>query len=393
MKIGFVTTWMERGGAYVTKAYIDLLKDNHEVFVYARGGVLLAKGDQNWDKDYVTWAPRQYSTNIRFSHFKKWIEENEIDTVFFNEQQEIEPVLLLKKQFPQLKVGTYIDYYKENTVKDFDIYDFLICNTKRHYSVFKDHAQCFYVPWGTDIETFKLQQQQFDEIVFFHSSGLSNRKGTTYLVDAFMDETIYPYAKLIIHTQQDFEKTFSYSLDELQKYNIQVIEKTVSAPGLYHLGNVYVYPTKLDGLGLTMYEALACGLPVIATDNAPMNEVINNKVGRLVEVENFICRADAYYWPLSIVKQTSLIEQLRYFIDHKNELQQMSDTARQEAVNKWNWLDRKEEIERIFTETKVIVKDVPNSYFSNIRTDRRVINAVGSSRLYSLYDKIVTKMK
>ncbi len=38
MNIGFVSTWFERGAAYVTKQYIDAVKERNYVFVYARGG-------------------------------------------------------------------------------------------------------------------------------------------------------------------------------------------------------------------------------------------------------------------------------------------------------------------------------------------------------------------
>jgi len=57
---------------------------------------------------------------------------------------------------------------------------------------------------------------------------------------------------------------------------------------LYYLGDVYVYPTTLDGLGLTVYEALASGLPVIATDVAPMNEIITEDNGKLVKVSSLV---------------------------------------------------------------------------------------------------------
>ena len=38
MNIGIVTTWFERGGAYVSRQYRDLLKNDFNVFIYARGG-------------------------------------------------------------------------------------------------------------------------------------------------------------------------------------------------------------------------------------------------------------------------------------------------------------------------------------------------------------------
>lgn len=388
MKIGFVSTWFERGASYVTKSYIELLKDKHEVFVYARGGEYKAKGDLTWDKEYVTWAPSQYATNINIKHFRKWIKQNEIEIVFFNEQQEIEPVYYLKKFFPKIKIGAYIDYYKENTVSQFNIYDFLICNTLRHYSVFKHHKQAYYVPWGTDIDLFSPRNKHFDDVVFFHSAGMSNRKGTTYVIDAFLEGELYKSSKLIIHIQKDFEKSFSYKKADLKKFNIEIIEKTVTAPGLYHLGNVYVYPTKLDGLGLTMYEALACGMPVITTNNAPMNEVIKNDVGRLVDVERYVSRSDAYYWPLSLIDKSSLINEMKYFIENIDILKEMSIEARKQAVEKWNWNDRQKEIIDIFENSQNIVMRPDESILKKVSLDRKIINKIGSSSIYALINKI-----
>ena len=354
MNIGFVSTWFERGAAYVTKAYIELLEKDNNIYIYARGGEKYAKGDPNWDFPNVTWGLELIGSEINYNHFKKWIMRNKIDTIFFNEQQDIKIVIQLKKNMPNIKIGTYIDYYKENTVKEFWLYDFLICNTRRHYSVFKEHPQCYYVPWGTNIELFKPQKLKNEELTFFHSAGMSLRKGTKLLIEAFIKGRIYKDAKLIIHTQIDFEKNFGYKVDEVKKYNIKVIEKTVTAPGLYHLGDVYVYPTTLDGLGLTMYEALAVGKPVITTNNAPMNEIINQENGYLVDVEKFYCRADAYYWPLSICNTQSLINSMRYYIDKKDSLNYFSRKAREIAITKYNWQDRKNDVIRIFSETVIL---------------------------------------
>lgn len=39
MNIGIVTTWFERGAAYVSRVYLEMLqKEDHNVFVFARGG-------------------------------------------------------------------------------------------------------------------------------------------------------------------------------------------------------------------------------------------------------------------------------------------------------------------------------------------------------------------
>lgn len=352
MKIGFVSTWFERGAAYVTKQYADLLEAcGHDVFIYARGESF-AKGDPKWDKSNVTWGRKLYDTNLDFNHVSTWIKNNNLDCIFFNEQRDVKSVFRIKRFFPNLKIGTYIDYYTQNTVDDFSIYDFLICNTLRHYSVFSKFKQCYYIPWGTDINLYEYNQRNDEDIVFFHSAGMSNRKGTDVLIRAFIDGELYKDSKLVIHTQLPINQIANIGDIVLENYNISVIEKTVSAPGLYYLGDIYVYPTTLDGLGLTMYEALASGMPVITTNCAPMNEVVNEMVGRLVDVEVYKSRWDAYYWPLAFVDKQSLIESMKYYIDRKCDIKNLREQIRRYAEENCDWKKRKDQVNSAFVESR-----------------------------------------
>lgn len=260
----------------------------------------------------------------------------------------------MKKDFEYLKIGSYIDYYKENTIKFFNIYDFIICNTKRHYSVFKDHSQSYYIPWGTDIQLFKPNiTTTNNKIVFFHSAGMSNRKGTDLLINAFIKGDLYNESKLIIHTQIDIEKISEHNEKDLENNGIKIIKETITAPGLYHLGDVYVYPTRLEGLGLTTFEALACGLPVITTDNAPMNETINNEVGKLVKVERYYSRWDGYYWPLSECNIDDLILKMRFYIKNISNIDNLKIEARKYAEENLDWKLQYKKINEVFTESRI----------------------------------------
>ncbi len=44
-------------------------------------------------------------------------------------------------------------------------------------------------------------------------------------------------------------------------------------PGLYSLATLFVYPSLYEGFGLPLLEALACGAPVVASDNSSLPEV------------------------------------------------------------------------------------------------------------------------
>ncbi|MFX0170571.1 MAG: glycosyltransferase family 4 protein [Candidatus Hodarchaeota archaeon] len=359
MRIGFVSTWFERGAAYVTRAYIEALKDVHDVYVYARGGEYFSKKDPNWDHDYVTWGLRLGGTSICWRHFKKWVNSNNIEIVFFNEQKDLDIITRLKQKMPQLKIGSYIDYYKLDTIESFNLYDFLICNTERHYSVFKDHSQSFYVPWGVDTNFFKPKEIENDkeQLVFFHSAGVSARKGTDILVKAFIDGGLFKKSRLIIHTQSDLRITYGLHSKKLKEFNIEIIHKTVPPPGLYYLGDIYVYPTYLEGLGLTIYEAMASGLPVITTNYAPMNEIVDDEVGKLVQIEKIVSRQDGYYWPLTICNKGSLIDAMQFYLDNFDEIKKFKQKARKKAYQDLEWSQRYEKIREIFLSTQILERD------------------------------------
>jgi glycosyltransferase involved in cell wall biosynthesis len=370
MNIGIVSTWFERGAAYVSRQYLEALKsdENNNIYIYARGGEACAKKNKLWDKDNVAWGKKSKkyfygATSIDKADFIRWIKKRNIEIVFFNEQNWWEPIIWCKEM--EIITGTYIDYYTEITVPFFHIYDFIICNTERHYGLFKNIPQSYYIRWGTDLELFKYEEKEYnkEEIIFFHSAGMNPvRKGADSVIRAF--NNIYDKnSKLIIHTQEKLEDYLHKEVCNIaiKNPNISIIHKTVAAPGLYAKGDIYVYPSILDGLGLTVVEALSCGLPCIVSDNAPMNEFIDNNVnGRLTNIEYLYSRSDGYFWPQCKISQQSLEDNMRFYVENINKLKVYKKQARISAEEKYNWKERYQAICSIFenVKTRPIDKDL-----------------------------------
>ena len=373
-KIGIVTTWFERGAAYVSKQFKEVWEEENEIFIYARGGEDVALNDPKWQSENITYGQRYSYTNldlINLYHFEQWIDNNNLEIVFFNEQHIWDPVLLCRKM--GIITGSYIDYYTPQTVPLFDVFDFLICNTKRHYSVFKSHPQVFYVPWGTNQNIFNISQKKqtkLNEIVFFHSAGMNPyRKGTDFLIKAF-SQLNSEKAKLIIHSQVNifsfFPKLKTVCKDLLNKKRIEIINKTISAPGLYHTGDVYVYPTRLEGIGLSIAESNSCGMPVITTNKAPMNEfIIDGNNGSLINVKSSKKRKDNYFWDESYIDVNHLTQIMKEYILNSEELEDRKQKALIYSQNNFNWNKNSLALLTIVKEVKKLKKT--KETFENVK--------------------------
>jgi 1,2-diacylglycerol 3-alpha-glucosyltransferase len=363
MVIGIVSTWFERGAGVVSRQYLRALTPDHEVHVYARGGERYARGVEEWDGDHVTWGRKSLvqvnGTPIVESDFRRWIRDKGIEVILFNEQQWWPPVLWAKDM--GVRVGTYVDYYTHETVPLFEAYDFLVCNTSRHFEAFSWHDGARYVPWGTDLSLFRPSDKRprdADHVVFFHSSGYNpHRKGLGPLLIAFDRLGRDAPAHLLVHTQVPLTRALPDHVELIQRLQgagrLEVIQATVPAPGLYHLGDVYCYPSRLDGIGLTVAEAIACGLPAVVPDHPPMNEFVEpGRSGRLVEVTALRERADGYYWPECEVDVDDLTDALEAFVGDRDRLTAMKRDARAFAEERLDWEDRRETLVELFTRVR-----------------------------------------
>lgn len=342
MKIGVVTVWGERGASVVSKSYIDILAKEHDVFVYSRGGEPSIRDNRQADNIWFgkeTYLP--ITTHIDKKDFLKWVLQNHIELVLFNEQHWFEPLVWLKEL--GIKSVSYVDYYTEETVPLYDLYDAVICNTKRHLKAFQDHHNAKFIAWGVDNTLYSLEDNIAPDITttFFHSCGMNPlRKGTDLLLKS--SAALTGNFHLYLHSQVDLQKFYHDNtpvlecLNKLENDNkLTVVTKSVSAPGLYKHGHVYVYPCRLDGLGLTVPEAISSGLPCIIPDAEPMKEFASPACS-LVKVDRFFARKDGYYWPQQLCDIKDLTEKMGKYTNC-NDIHSKMNTARVHATEKLDW--------------------------------------------------------
>ncbi len=111
---------------------------------------------------------------------------------------------------------------------------------------------------------------------------------------------------------------------------------------LYRSADCFVLPTRGEGWGLPILEAMACGLPVIATDWSGQTEFFHCGIGYPLRVRRLVA-ADAkcpYYlgWRWAEPDIDHLTALMRHVYDHPDEARQVGARAAQEAAARWTWM-------------------------------------------------------
>lgn len=333
LNIGFISIWFERGQSYVTKMIRDAIAKEHNTFIFARtGGVygqakLETKG--YWYVPNLTTYPEY---QIPHNVITKWIQDNDLDAIIFNEEYDWNLVQAVKKT--GIKVITYLDYYKKDWEHLMGVYDAVLCSTQRTFDLVKDFCKAYYIGWAVDSDLFRPQDNGDEKFTFFHNAGwlgINYRKMTPAVILAFdaISREI-PGMTLFIHAQAELEKLPPQVVNIVRENkNISYHVETVPAPGLYHKGRILVFPSKLEGLGLPLFEALACGLPVIATDSPPMNEFVkNDHNGLLVRVAHRSVRADNIAFPEELIDINDLTLKMAKAASDPQHLEEMAKNSR-----------------------------------------------------------------
>lgn len=159
--------------------------------------------------------------------------------------------------------------------------------------------------WPLDFRELPCREIQGPARQFAHNAGLlekDDRKGTAITLEAFRQVPL-PDIELVIRTQNEFTLPCNDPRVRIESQHIE------HHGDLYRHGDVAVQPSKCEGLGFMILEAIAAGLPVITTDYPPMNEYVRS--GQLLA---------ATRWGKSPAEQTSYIHQAHFKIPRVSSL-------------------------------------------------------------------------
>lgn len=194
---------------------------------------------------------------------RKWVKS--VDTILFVETPVASDLIPFAKEFnKRLVCIPMIEWTPRGAwTKDIDLF---ICPTDQCYDELSVEVPSVSFPWPVDINSFEFTKRETCNRFFFINGhgGWEGRKGLSVLIDALK---IWPEMPVTIFSQKKNVPPHVQSMP-----NVKVIDEVEDQQYLYDSGDVLISPHSVDGIGLEVIEAAACGVPSISTLGEPWTQ-------------------------------------------------------------------------------------------------------------------------
>lgn len=238
------------------------------------------------------------------------------------EEMEINPIS--RKSLLQEYEFSVSDEILEHLSTEIHLADHIICasgvtaKSLLNERVSKDHIKV--IPYGVDTSFYPYKKREIREngsvfkVVFIGS--LNQRKGITYLLEALDG---LPNIELHIIGRGIFD------MDLISKYRVKVsIHKNIPHDEMISIlqnSHCFVLPSLVEGFGQVILEAMATGIPVIASENTIAADIIiDGENGFLIPIRN----------------HAAIREKIQMLINHPEMVQKIGDAGFQTS-EKLNW--------------------------------------------------------
>ncbi|MCK4497082.1 MAG: glycosyltransferase family 4 protein, partial [Candidatus Aenigmarchaeota archaeon] len=187
---------------------------------------------------------------------------------------------------------------------------------------------------GTDTDLFKPDKADMkirnslgigkNDIVVLFVGHLIHRKGIDILMESWKNVCKdFKNAHLILIGRGPLESLVKRYKETYG--NIHIVPYVPTQKDLakyYNISDVFAFPTRLEGHGMTAAEAMACGMPVVTTNAAGVRRfVLDGKTGYKVNIDD--------------VKQFT--EKLKILLSDDSLRKRMGRAARRHIEENWTW--------------------------------------------------------
>jgi glycosyltransferase involved in cell wall biosynthesis len=293
MRVGIVSNWCNRGQGVVSRYLRGIFQEaGHETFVLARPHHPNPAVAQLIDERDVWRVPnltRGSGSELKRREYLRWAEKNRIEVMFCDMNTQFKKVAAVR-ELGVRTIGRFVWEHlaveqAEKLKRAYDVvYSLHRAEQERYRSEFGIESPLLRFGVPPDLGGLAAPKRD-DAITFIFHGGLQGpRKPLRLVVEAFK-KVENPAIRLIIKSQavrSDSEEVEITDDPRIQQIVEDMPHRAYHA--LFSSCHVCLAPSRWEGLGVHLFEALGYGMPTIASDIPPVDEVIRHgRSGLLVK--------------------------------------------------------------------------------------------------------------
>jgi glycosyltransferase involved in cell wall biosynthesis len=174
----------------------------------------------------------------------------------------------------------------------------IICTSKFTYNSLArngiDESKIITVPYGVDSNLFYVDgKKSADEFNLLFVGQSSERKGLDRLIDSWIKLNLSNATLTLIGGDIKYNKQVNSTccIKSLGRVSDSELRKQMSQ------SDALILPSIAEGFGLVILQSLACGTPVIATENSALPDIVaSSGIGKIIPMESIINLPDYIIW-------------------------------------------------------------------------------------------------
>src|SRR2546423_2386503 len=285
-------------------------------------------------KKYLDWIASRHLDSGRYDFFHSWSGDC-LETLRLAKRKKIPSLIEIptwhrgsqrsevsgqKSEVRQKSWKSRFLLERERFLEEYDLATLVVVLSEKAAESFRvagfPDEKLFYLLRGVDVDRFKPDTRPPIFRAIF-SGALIERKGIHHLLEAWHRLNLRDAELWVLGSVHDEAKPH---LKKFGRENVRVLGFKPDLENYLSQGSVYVFPSRLEGSAKTIYEAAACGLPMITTREA--GDVVRDGVEGIIVQPGDV---------------DALAAAIEHLYRHPEIVESMGAAARQRAVENFTW--------------------------------------------------------
>ncbi len=226
---------------------------------------------------------------------------------------------ILKMEYDELKIKPNLPSQNiiEKELIEYELADYITIPSEFAKKTYLEYgiseSKLIKVPYGVDLKEFKYlnkKRPKGDKFRIISVGTISIRKGSHILIEAFEQLSLNNSELIFVGT---IENNFKKILKKFKKLkNVKFIskQKQENLKYFYNNSDIFVLYSLEEGLSMVQAQAMACGLPIICSENTGGSEIVDDGInGYVIPIKNIEIlknKIQEFYYNRSKLKNFSL---------------------------------------------------------------------------------------